>query len=146
MLPRGRAQATAGGEPVPVVDTVHRTIARSPLPLRPVLALFAVAFLPWLLAPISVYRGVRSTMASLYVAAFGTWTFCVIDLDRAPASSVGAAGRVGRVECQALRVTPGVRARRASRARRAGHANRRYRACIRNYLAAQCDLITRGRP
>ncbi len=55
MLPRDRVQATAGGEPVPVVDSVHR---RSPAPLllRPVLALFAVAFLPWLLGPISVYR------------------------------------------------------------------------------------------
>ena len=84
MLPPDRVQATAGGEPVPVVDTVHRAIARSPLLLRPVLALFAVAFLPWLLAPISVYRGVRSTMASLYVAAFGMWTFCVIDLNRLP--------------------------------------------------------------
>src|ERR1700679_3802840 len=55
-------------------------------------------------------------------------------------------GRVGRVECQTLRVTPGVPARRASRARGARHDNRRYRACIRNYLVAQCDLITRGRP
>ena len=54
MLPPDRVQATAGGEPVPVVDNVHRAIARSPLLLRPVLALFAVAFLPWLLAPISV--------------------------------------------------------------------------------------------
>ena len=53
MLPPDRVQATAGGEPVPVVDSVHRAIARSPLLLRPVLALFAVAFLPWLLAPIS---------------------------------------------------------------------------------------------
>ena len=81
---------------MPVVDTVHRAIARSPLLLRPVLALFAVAFLPWLLAPISVYRGVRTTMASLYVAAFGTWTFCVVDLNRAPASS--ASGNAGRVQ------------------------------------------------
>jgi SpoVK/Ycf46/Vps4 family AAA+-type ATPase len=95
MLPPDRVQATAGGEPVPVVDTVHRAIARSPLLLRPVLALFAVVFLPWLLAPICVYRGVRSTMASLYVAAFGMWTFFVVDLDRAPASS--ASGNVGRV-------------------------------------------------
>ena len=63
MLPPDRVQATAGGEPVPVVDGVHRAIARSPLLLRPVLALFALAFLPWLLGPISVYRGVRSWMA-----------------------------------------------------------------------------------
>jgi SpoVK/Ycf46/Vps4 family AAA+-type ATPase len=89
MLPPDRVQATAGGEPVPVVDSVHRAIARGPLLLRPVLALFAVAFLPWLLAPISVYRGVRSTMASLYVAAFGAWTLFVIDLNRV--SSVSAA-------------------------------------------------------
>ena len=87
MLPPDRVQATAGGEPVPVVDSVHRAIAGSPLLLRPVLALFAVVFLPWLLGPISVYRAVRSVMASLYVAAFGMWTFFVIDLDRAPASS-----------------------------------------------------------
>ena len=96
MLPPDRVQATAGGEPVPVVDSVHRAIARSPLLLRPVLALFAVAFLPWLLGPISVYRGVRSVMASLYVAAFGTWTFCVIDINRAPASS--ASGNSARVQ------------------------------------------------
>jgi SpoVK/Ycf46/Vps4 family AAA+-type ATPase len=73
---------------VPVVDGVHRAIARSPLLLRPVLALFAVAFLPWLLAPISVYRGVRSKMASLYVAAFGAWVLFVINLNRV--SSVSA--------------------------------------------------------
>ena len=107
MLPPDRVQATAGGEPVPVVDSVHRAIARSPLLLRPVLALFAVAFLPWLLAPISVYRGVRTTMASLYVAAFGMWTFCVIDLDRAPASSAsGNAGRVAIGWWLAMMATP----------------------------------------
>jgi SpoVK/Ycf46/Vps4 family AAA+-type ATPase len=74
---------------VPVVDNVHRAIARSPLLLRPVLALFAVAFLPWLLGPISVYRGVRSTMASLYVAAFGAWTLWIIDLNRVSSVSDG---------------------------------------------------------
>jgi SpoVK/Ycf46/Vps4 family AAA+-type ATPase len=89
MLPPDRVQATAGGEPVPVVDTVHRAIARSPLLLRPVLALFAVVFLPWLLGPISVYRGVRSVMASLYVAAFGTWTLWVVDLNRVSTVSAG---------------------------------------------------------
>src|SRR5580698_5492334 len=89
MLPPDRVQATAGGEPVPVVDNVHRAIARSPLLLRPVLALFAVAFLPWLLGPISVYRGVRSTMASLYVAAFGAWTLWIIDLNRVSSVSNG---------------------------------------------------------
>jgi SpoVK/Ycf46/Vps4 family AAA+-type ATPase len=52
--------------------------------MRPVLAVLAVAFLPWLLAPISVWAGLRSKMASLYVAAFGMWTFAVVDLDRAP--------------------------------------------------------------
>ena len=89
MLPPDRVQATAGGKPVPVVDNVHRAIARSPLLLRPVLALFAVAFLPWLLGPISVYRGVRSTMASLYVAAFGAWTLWIIDLNRVSSVSDG---------------------------------------------------------
>jgi SpoVK/Ycf46/Vps4 family AAA+-type ATPase len=89
MLPPDRGQATAGGEPVPVVDAVHRAIARSPLLLRPVLALFALAFLPWLLAPISVYRGVRSKMASLYVAAFGAWTLFVVDLNRVSSVSAG---------------------------------------------------------
>ena len=89
MLPPDRGQATAGGEPVPVVDGVHRAIARSPLLLRPVLALFALAFLPWLLAPISVYRGVRSKMASLYVAAFGAWTLFVVDLNRVSSVSAG---------------------------------------------------------
>jgi SpoVK/Ycf46/Vps4 family AAA+-type ATPase len=89
MLPPDRVQATAGGEPVPVVDGVHRAIARSPLLLRPVLALFALAFLPWLLGPISVYRGVRSKMASLYVAAFGSWTLFVIDINRISAPSAG---------------------------------------------------------
>jgi len=89
MLPPDRGQATAGGEPVPVVDAVHRAIARSPLLLRPVLALFALAFLPWLLGPISVYRGVRSKMASLYVAAFGAWTLFVINLNRVSSVSAG---------------------------------------------------------
>ena len=89
MLPPDRVQPAAGGEPVPVVDSVHRAIARSPLLLRPVLALFAVAFLPWLLAPISVYRGVRTTMASLYVAAFGAWTLWIIDLNRVSSVSNG---------------------------------------------------------
>src|ERR1700677_3969423 len=89
MLPPDRVQATAGGEPVPVVDGVHRAIARSPLLLRPVLALFALAFLPWLLAPICVYRGVRSTMASLYVAAFGSWTLFIIDVNRISSVSAG---------------------------------------------------------
>src|SRR5271167_887406 len=94
MLPPDRVQATAGGEPVPVVDSVHRAIARGPLLLRPVLALFAVVLLPWLLAPICVYRGVRSTMASLYVAAFGMWTFCVIDYNHKPESAAVGNGRV----------------------------------------------------
>jgi SpoVK/Ycf46/Vps4 family AAA+-type ATPase len=89
MLPPDRVQATAGGEPVPVIDGVHRAIARSPLLLRPVLALFALAFLPWLLGPISVYRGVRSAMASLYVAAFGAWTLFIVDLNRIASASSG---------------------------------------------------------
>jgi SpoVK/Ycf46/Vps4 family AAA+-type ATPase len=63
--------------------------------MRPVLAILAVVCLPWLLAPISLYSGLRTKMASLYVAAFGAWTFFVVNLNRAPASS--ATGNVDRV-------------------------------------------------
>jgi len=87
MLPLDRVQSVAGDKPAPIVDRIHASIARAPLLMRPVLTVLAVAFLPWLLAPISVYRGLRSKMASAYVAAFGTWTFCVVDLDRAPSSN-----------------------------------------------------------
>jgi SpoVK/Ycf46/Vps4 family AAA+-type ATPase len=107
MLPPDRGQATAGDEPVPVVDGVHRAIARSPLLLRPVLALFALAFLPWLLAPISVYRGVRSTMASLYVAAFGAWTiFLLVSNRTSSVSHVGPQDSIPSAWLLALLATP----------------------------------------
>jgi SpoVK/Ycf46/Vps4 family AAA+-type ATPase len=73
--------------------------------MRPVLAVLAVAFLPWLLAPISVWAGLRSKMASLYVAAFGTWTFCVVNLDRAPAAK-GTSPRVALAWWLAMMATP----------------------------------------
>ena len=76
MLPPGRVQATAGGEPVPVVDNVHRAIARSPLLLRPVLALLAVAFLPWLLGPISVGLAVYA-MVLAAIGVYGLMAFSV---------------------------------------------------------------------
>jgi len=76
---RGR---TAGDEPVPVVDRVHAAIWRAPLLARPVLAVLAVALLPWLLAPICVIRGVRTAMASLYVAAFYAWVYLLISANR----------------------------------------------------------------
>ena len=96
MLPPGRAQSATADRPAPLVGRVNGAIERAPLLMRPVLAILAVVFLPWLLAPISVYSGLRSKMASLYAAAFGTWTFCVINLDRAPASS--ASGNTERVQ------------------------------------------------
>jgi SpoVK/Ycf46/Vps4 family AAA+-type ATPase len=67
---------------VPVVDAVHAAIGRSPLLMRPVLAALSVAFLPWLLGPICVLRGVRTVMASLYVAAFWAWLYLLISLNR----------------------------------------------------------------
>jgi SpoVK/Ycf46/Vps4 family AAA+-type ATPase len=96
MLPPGRAQSATADRPAPLVGRVDGAIARAPMLMRPVLAILAVVCLPWLLAPISVYAGLRSKMASLYVAAFGTWTFCVVNLDRAPASS--ASGNTERVQ------------------------------------------------
>jgi SpoVK/Ycf46/Vps4 family AAA+-type ATPase len=96
MLPPGRAQSATADRPAPLVGRVNGVIARAPMLTRPVLAILAVICLPWLLAPISVYSGLRSKMASLYVAAFGTWTFCVFNLDRAPASS--ATGNNDRVQ------------------------------------------------
>jgi SpoVK/Ycf46/Vps4 family AAA+-type ATPase len=74
MLPPVRVRS-AGDEPVPVVDNVHAAIRRAPLLARPVLAALAVILLPWLLAPICVYRGVRSGMGALYAAAFCAWVF-----------------------------------------------------------------------
>src|SRR6185437_3349460 len=76
---RGR---TAGDEPVPVVDGVHAAIGRAPLLMRPVLAALSVVLLPWLLGPICVVRGVRTVMASLYVAAFWAWVYFLISVNR----------------------------------------------------------------
>ncbi len=81
MLPPVRVR-TAGQEPVPVVDSVHAAIRRAPVLMRPVLAALSVAFLPWLLAPICVFRGVRTVMASVYVAAFWAWVYVLISANR----------------------------------------------------------------
>ena len=81
MLPPVRVR-TAGQEPVPVVDTVHAAIRRAPVLMRPVLAALSVVFLPWLLAPICVIRGVRTVMASVYVAAFWAWLYLLISANR----------------------------------------------------------------
>jgi SpoVK/Ycf46/Vps4 family AAA+-type ATPase len=67
---------------VPVVDGVHAAIQRAPMLARPVLAALAVVLLPWLLAPICVVRGVRTVMASLYVAAFWAWIYFLISANR----------------------------------------------------------------
>jgi len=67
---------------VPVVDHIHAAIGRAPLLLRPVLAALSVALLPWLLAPICVFRGARTVMASLYVAAFWAWLYFLISANR----------------------------------------------------------------
>src|SRR6201994_547992 len=76
---RGR---TPGDEPVPVVDGVHAAIRRAPVLARPVLTALSVVLLPWLLAPICVFRGVRTVMASLYVAAFWAWVYFLISVNR----------------------------------------------------------------
>jgi SpoVK/Ycf46/Vps4 family AAA+-type ATPase len=81
MLPAAMGR-TPGDEPVPVVDGVHAAIGRAPLLLRPVLAALSVALLPWLLGPICVWRGVRTVMASLYVAAFWAWVYFLISANR----------------------------------------------------------------
>ena len=86
MLPPGRAQSVMADRHSPLVGRVNGAIARAPMLMRPVLAILAVVCLPGLLGPISVYGGLRSKMASLYAAAFGTWTFCLLDLNRAPRS------------------------------------------------------------
>ncbi len=67
---------------MPVVDSVHAAIGRAPLLMRPVLAALSVVLLPWLLAPICVFRGVRTVMASLYVAAFWAWVYFLISANR----------------------------------------------------------------
>jgi len=81
MLPPVRGR-TPGDESVPVVDGVHAAIRRAPLLMQPVLLALSVAFLPWLLGPICVIRGVRTLMASLYVAAFWSWVYFLISLNR----------------------------------------------------------------
>src|SRR5580704_4863622 len=98
MLPPVRGR-TAGDEPVPVADGVHAAIGRAPLLLRPVLTVLSVAFLPWLLGPICVVRGVRTVMASLYVAAFWAWVYLLISANRlnAHAATVPAAHPVRAV-------------------------------------------------
>src|SRR3984893_2589440 len=92
MLPPVRGR-TPGDQPVPVVDGVHAAIRRAPLLMQPVLAALSVAFLPWLLGPICVVRGVRTVMASLYVAAFWAWVYLLISANRlsAHASTVPTA-------------------------------------------------------
>jgi SpoVK/Ycf46/Vps4 family AAA+-type ATPase len=82
MLPPGRAQSATADRPAPLVGRVHGAIASAPVLMRPVLAILAVVCLPWLLAPISVYTGLRSKMAALYVAAFGAWIFFLVCLNR----------------------------------------------------------------
>src|SRR5690242_10300453 len=73
---------TPGDESVPVVDGVHAAIRRAPVLARPVLTALSVVLLPWLLAPICVFRGVRTAMASLYVAAFWAWVYFLISANR----------------------------------------------------------------
>jgi SpoVK/Ycf46/Vps4 family AAA+-type ATPase len=82
MLPPVRGRTARDDDPVPVVDGVHAAIWRAPLLMRPVLAALSVALLPWLLAPICVFRGVRTVMASLYVAAFWAWVYFLISANR----------------------------------------------------------------
>ena len=90
MLPPVRGR-TPGDEPVPVVDGVHAAIRRAPLLMQPVLAALSVALLPWLLAPICVVRGVRTVMASLYVAAFWAWVYLLISANRLSAHASSTA-------------------------------------------------------
>ena len=74
MLPRNRVKSPVQ-EKITLVDRVQGRISTAPVLARPVLMILAVALLPWLLAPVSVYQGLRSRMASMYVAAFGAWLF-----------------------------------------------------------------------
>ncbi|HEX9040725.1 MAG TPA: hypothetical protein VF838_06810, partial [Trebonia sp.] len=67
---------------MPVVDGVHAAIGRAPFLLRPVLTVLSVALLPWLLGPVCVVRGVRTLMASLYVAAFWGWLYLLLSANR----------------------------------------------------------------
>ena len=97
MLPPVRVR-TAGQEPVPVVDSVHAAIRRAPLLMRPVLAALSVVFLPWLLAPICVIRGVRTLMASVYVAAFWAWLYLLISANRLNTHAAPTAAPTARTE------------------------------------------------
>ena len=94
MLPPVRVR-TVGDEPVPVVDSVHAAIGRAPLLLRPVLTVLSVLLLPWLAGPICVVRGVRTVLASMYVAAFWAWVYLLISLNRlnTDTAAATAAGR-----------------------------------------------------
>src|SRR4051794_21799335 len=74
MLPRNRVKSPVQ-EKITLVDRVQGRISSAPFLARPVLMILAVAFLSWLLAPVSVYQGLRSRMASMYVASFGAWLF-----------------------------------------------------------------------
>src|SRR5882724_5213298 len=74
MLPRNRVKSPVQ-EKITLVDRVQGRISTAPVLARPVLMILAVAFLPWLLGPVSVYHGLRTRMASMYVAAFGAWLF-----------------------------------------------------------------------
>src|SRR5258707_4447828 len=74
MLPRNRVKSPVQ-EKISLVDRVQGRISTAPVLARPVLMILAVALLPWLLAPVSVYYGLRTRMASMYVAAFGAWLF-----------------------------------------------------------------------
>jgi SpoVK/Ycf46/Vps4 family AAA+-type ATPase len=72
MLPRNRVKSPVK-EKVTLVDRVQGQVSAAPVLARPVLMILAVALLPWLLAPVALHNGLRTRMASLYVAAFGAW-------------------------------------------------------------------------
>src|SRR5215472_16699223 len=72
MLPRNRVKSPVQGK-VTLVDRVQRQVSAAPVLARPVLMILAVALLPWLLAPVALHNGLRTRVASLYVAAFGAW-------------------------------------------------------------------------
>jgi SpoVK/Ycf46/Vps4 family AAA+-type ATPase len=74
MLPRNRVKSPVQ-EKITLVDRVQGRISAAPVLARPVLMILAVVLLPWLLGPVSVYHGLRTRMASMYVAAFGAWLF-----------------------------------------------------------------------
>ena len=76
MLPPVRVR-TAGHEPVPVVDSVHAAIGVPPLLLRPVLGAFRWHSCRGCSGRSRCTAACAPSMASLYVAAFGLWIFCV---------------------------------------------------------------------